>query len=214
MEAELPVPNETQTRESSEENTVRQRIVTEARRHFFAYGFRRVTMDDLARELGMSKKTLYVHFCSKSELLKAVLLDKARDVEMDLGRITSDLSSDFLASLHQLLAAMQVHMGEIQPPFVRDIQREAPEMFELVEQRRQDTIHRYFGKLVCDGRKSGIIRADIPTRLIVEIMLAAVQGIMNPQKMTELNLDPKTGFSAIITIIFEGVITETGRSKL
>jgi hypothetical protein len=162
----------------------------------------------------MSKKTLYVHFCSKSELLKAVLLDKARDVEMDLARITSDLSPDFLASLHQLLAAMQVHMGEIQPPFVRDIQREAPEMFELVEQRRQDTIHRYFGKLVCNGRKSGIIRADIPTRLIVEIMLAAVQGIMNPQKMTELNLDPKTGFSAIITIIFEGVITETGRSKL
>ncbi len=141
------------------------------------------------------------------------MLDKFRDVEADLSRITSDFSSGFLSVLHQLLAAIQKHMGEIQPPFVRDIQREAPEMFELVEHRRSDIIHRYFGKLVTEGRKSRVIRDDIPTRLIVEILFAAVQGIMNPKKMTELNLTPQAGFSAISTVIFEGIITETGRSK-
>jgi hypothetical protein len=97
---------------------------------------------------------------------------------------------------------------------VRDIQREAPEMFKLVEHRRSGLIHGYFGKLVAEGRKSGIIRDDIPTRLIVEILFAAVQGIMNPKKMTELDLTPQAGFSAISTVIFEGIITETGRSKL
>lgn len=208
------IPVEAQVKESSGENPVRQRIVAEARRHFFTYGFRRVTMDDLARELGMSKKTLYVHFESKAELLQAVLVDKTRSVEMDLMRITTDLSSDFVPALHQLLAAIQGHMGEIQPPFVRDIQREAPEMFKLIERRRRDLIHRYFGKLVEEGRKSGIIRDDISTKLIVEILFAAVQGIMNPEKLTELDLNPKEGFSAILTIIFEGVITETGRSNL
>jgi AcrR family transcriptional regulator len=214
MEVESSNPGEAQMKVSSSENSVRQRIVAEARRHFFTYGFRRVTMDDLARELGMSKKTLYVHFASKAELLQAVLLDKTRNVETDLKRITSDLSSDFLAALHKLLAVIQGHMGEIQPPFVRDIQREAPEMFKLIERRRRDLIHLYFGKLVEEGRKSGIIRDDIPTRLIVEILFAAVQGIMNPEKLTELDLNPKEGFSAIVTIIFEGVITETGRSNL
>jgi len=47
----------------------RRRILAGARRHFFANGFRRVTMDDLAAELGMSKKTLYAHFPSKQHLL-------------------------------------------------------------------------------------------------------------------------------------------------
>ena len=42
------------------------RIVAAARRYFLAHGFRGVTMDDLAAELGMSKKTLYAHFSSKA----------------------------------------------------------------------------------------------------------------------------------------------------
>src|SRR5690348_5593627 len=98
-----------------------QRIVTAARRHFLAHGFRSVTMDDLAEELGMSKKTLYASFPSKTALLEAVLLDKFRSVESDLNDITSDSSSDVLTALHRLLACMQRHTEEVQPPFVRDM---------------------------------------------------------------------------------------------
>ncbi len=49
------------------------RIVGVAERIFLRSGFSRVLMDDLARELGMSKKTLYAHFASKEALLRAVL---------------------------------------------------------------------------------------------------------------------------------------------
>ena len=66
------------------DNPAAQRIVTAARAHFFAHGFRSVTMDDLAEELGMSKKTLYASFPSKTALLQAVLMDKFRNVESDL----------------------------------------------------------------------------------------------------------------------------------
>jgi len=191
----------------------RQRIIIGARRHFLAHGFRRVTMDDLAEELGMSKKTLYAHFPSKTALLEAVLLDKFHDIETDLEVITSTSSSDSLGALHRLLACVQQHTEEIQPPFVRDIRREAPELFALVEKRRRDVIQRYFGKLFAEGRKAGIIRKDIPVKLIIEILLGAVQAIMNPPKIAELNLTPKTGFSAIIRVILDGVLTEKGKPK-
>lgn len=196
------------------ENSGRQRIVTTARRHFFTYGFRAITMDDLARELGMSKKTLYAHFPGKGALVEAVLLDKIRRVESDLQQITSDSSSDFLTTLHQLLARVQMHLEEIQPPFLRDLRREAPEMFALVETRRREMIHQYFGRLVGDGQVAGIIREDVQTKLIVEILLGATQAIMNPEKLMELGLTPKSGFSGIITVIFRGVFTETGRATL
>ncbi|MDR3603217.1 MAG: TetR/AcrR family transcriptional regulator [Syntrophaceae bacterium] len=196
------------------ENSGRQRIVATARRHFFAYGFRAVTMDDIARELGMSKKTLYAHFPSKAALVEAVLLDKIRRVETDLKRITSSSSSNFLTTLHQLLARVQMHLEEIQPPFLRDLRREAPEMFALVETRRREMIHQYFGRLVGAGQAEGIIREDVPTELIVEILLGATQAIMNPEKLTELGLTPREGFSAIITVIFRGVVTEMGRATL
>ena len=190
-----------------------ERIVATARQHFLSHGFRHVTMDDLARELGMSKKTLYASFPSKAALLEAVLVDKFRQVEEDLNGITSTCSSDVLASLRQLLACMQHHTDEIKPPFVRDMQRESPETFKMVEVRRRDVIQRHFGKLLGEGRKAGIIRKDIPTDLIMEILLSAVQAIMNPPKILELGLTPKSGYSAIVTVILEGVITDSVREK-
>lgn len=196
------------------ENSVSQRIVAAARRHFLVHGFRSVTMDDLAEEVGMSKKTLYAHFPSKPALVEAVLLDKFCSVEADLDRIMAECSSDVLTALQRLLACMQHHTGEIQPPFVRDIRREAPEIFKIVESRRRDVIQRYFGKLFSEGRRAGIIRKDIPTKLVIEILLGATEAIMNPQKMAELDLTPRTGYSAIISVILEGVVTEGTRSKL
>jgi AcrR family transcriptional regulator len=189
-----------------------QRIVSTARRHFFAHGFRSVTMDDLADELGMSKKTLYASFAAKTDLLRAVLLDKFDSIETDLERIASAASSDVLDSLHQLLACVQRHAEEIQPPFVRDIRREAPEMFQLVQSRRRDVIQRYFGNILEAGRRAGIFRKDIPTRLMIEILLGATEAIMNPPKMAELGLTPKSGFLTIITVVLEGVLTGKGRS--
>jgi AcrR family transcriptional regulator len=196
------------------ENTAAQRIVTAARRHFFAHGFRGVTMDDLAEELGMSKKTLYASFPSKLDLLRAVLLDKFRSVEVDLDRVISAASKDdVLATLHQLLACMQRHTEEIQPPFVRDIRREAPEIFQIVQTRRRELIQRYFGKLFEDGRRAGIIRKDVSTRLMIEMLVGVTEAIMNPTKMAELGLTPATGYVSITTVILEGLLTEKGRSK-
>jgi AcrR family transcriptional regulator len=194
------------------DDSAERRIVGAARRHFFAHGFRGVTMDDLARELGMSKKTLYASFPSKIDLLRAVLLDKFRSVESDLDRVTS-ASAEVRGTLHQLLATMQRHTEEIQPPFVRDIRREAPAMFQLVQSRRRELIRRYFEKLFEDGRRAGILRKDIPARLMIEMLLGVTEAIMNPPKMAELGLTPTTGYMTIMSVIFEGLLTEKGRSK-
>ena len=170
-------------------------------------------MDDLAKELGMSKKSVYACFPSKIALLKAVLIDKFDRVESDLQHITEDCS-DVPTALHRLLACMQRHTAEIQPPFVRDIGRESPALFALIQERRRKVIQRYFGKLFDKGRRAGMIRTDLPSKLIIEILLGATdEAIMNPAKITALKLTPKSGFSAIITIVLEGALTQTGRTR-
>jgi len=88
------------------------------------------------------------------------------------------------------------------------------QIFELVESRRKDLIHHYFGKLLVEGRRAGIIRKDVPTKIVIEVLFGAIQAIMNPGKLAELGIAPKTGFSAINEVVFKGVMTEKGRSKL
>src|SRR6267143_298425 len=91
----------------------RQRIVEAARAHFFSHGFRSVTMDDLADELGISKKTLYVHFPDKMALLEAVLADKFASVEARLKEVTRTYPHDFSTALHELLSNTQRELDEI-----------------------------------------------------------------------------------------------------
>lgn len=201
-----------QLNQPAAENAVRDRIVAAARQRFFAQGFRGVTMDDLAEELAMSKKTLYAHFAAKAQLVEGVLQTKFQDAEVALKRITADGSGDFFSTLRELLAYMQQQTEEIRPPFLRDLQRESPEMFTLIDRRRRDLVQRYFGKLLGDGRRAGIIRKDIPTKLVIEILLGAAQAII--KQLPELDMTPRVAYSSIITVILEGVITQDGRGRL
>jgi len=189
----------------------RQRIVDAARAHFFSHGFRSVTMDDLAEELGISKKTLYAHFPGKIELLEDVLADKFAGVEARLKEATRAHPHDFPATLHALLANTQRELDEIKPPFVRDMRQKAPHVFKVVERRRAALIERSFGRLFIEGQRAGMVRKDVPARLIIEIMLAMVQAIMNPPKMEELGMMPKEGFTGILKIVLEGALTTKGR---
>ena len=189
-----------------------QRIVEAARAHFFCHGFRSVTMDELAEELGISKKTLYAHFPGKMELLEAVLADKFAGVEAKLNEITRAHPHDFGAALHELLANMQRELDEIKPPFVRDMRQKAPHVFKVIERRRAALIERFFGKLFIEGQRAGMVRKDVPAKLTIEVLLAIVQAIMNPLKMEELGMTPKEGFAGILKIILEGALTRRGRT--
>ena len=168
-------------------------------------------MDDLADELGISKKTLYAYFPGKFDVLEAVLADKFASVDATLKEATSAHLRDFPATLRDLVSGTQRELDEIKPPFVRDMRQKAPHVFKVVERRRGALIQRYFGKLFVDGQRAGMVRKDVPAKLMIEILLVMVQGITNPPKMEELGMMPKEGFAGILKIVLEGALTTKGR---
>jgi AcrR family transcriptional regulator len=192
-------------------DAVRQRIVDAASMHFFSHGFRSVTMGDLTEEMGDSKKTLYAHFASKIALLEAVLVDKFAGLEAKLKEIARAHPHDFSTALHELLSNAQRELDEIKPPFVRDMRQKAPQVFKAVERRRAALIERFFGKLFVEGQRAGMVRNDVPAKLLIEILLAAVRETVNPAKVEELGLMPRTAFTSVVKVILEGVITKKGR---
>jgi AcrR family transcriptional regulator len=198
-------------RRSRKRDPNRQRIVEAARIHFFNHGFRSVTMDDLAEELGISKKTLYAHFPGKFDLLEAVLADKLAGVEATLKEVMRGHPHDFQTTLRELLAGTRRELDEIKPPFVRDMRQKAPEVFKVVERRRAALIQRYMGRFFVDGQRLGMVRKDVPAKLIIEILLAMVQSIMNPAKIEELGMMPKEGYAGILKVVLEGALTTKGR---
>lgn len=195
------------------QDAARQRVLAAARQRFLSQGFRSVTMDELADELGMSKKTLYQQFPSKAALLEAVVGDKLLELQADLTALAAVGHADFSTALHQLLACLHRHTEEIKPPFVRDVQREAPQLFEVIRARRREVIQRSFGTVFAEGRRQGLIRRDVAIPVLIEILLGAVDAVMNPAKVTELDLTPSSAFSAIVNVILNGVLAPDRRRK-
>jgi hypothetical protein len=88
-----------------------------------------------------------------------------------------------------------------------------PELLRWGEGRRREVIQRHFGQLLARGRRQGLIRKDVPVHLIIEVLLGAVQAILNPPKLAELGLTPKAALSAVLAVVLEGAISPKGRPQ-
>lgn len=189
---------------------VRDRIVETAERIFLRSGFNRVLMDDLARELGMSKKTLYSHFGSKEQLLRAVLVHRTGEIDRGLEAIVSAKES-FPAKLGRFAGFVQSKVAEVSPVFFEDIRRYAPECFRVVEEFRGRAIPRYFGRLLDEGIREGHVRPQVNRELLIRMLVLSIQGIIRPEAVEELRLRPGEALDRILAILFDGILTPRGR---
>src|SRR5262245_16339452 len=91
------------------------RILAAARQHLFAYGYSSFTMDDLARELGMSKKTLYVHFASKDAIVERIIDSFSSDVLAMADAIFADKELAFIEKLRRFTTSMVKRFAQLHP---------------------------------------------------------------------------------------------------
>jgi AcrR family transcriptional regulator len=206
MPAASPAP-------SSDAPDARERILRQARADFFAQGYSRFTMDDLATELGMSKKTLYRHFAGKDEIIGAVLRDFSHEVRTDAEAILQNEALSFPQKLHSFVDGMVRRLGALEPRTIRDLQRYAPELHARVEEMRRKNIPYIFGRLIEEGQAEGFVRADISPTFAVEFFLHAMQGMLQGSTLERLHEAPRDLLPHAIDLFFGGLLTSTGRKQ-
>lgn len=189
----------------------RQRILDKASDHFFMLGYSRVTMDELAGELGMSKKTLYKYFSSKHDLLEAIVRDFIQRVIGEQDRILNDASLDFEKRLSELMKLMVKVFSKINPLLMRDVQRAAPDVWEIIEQTRRHRINTVFGGLLREGQQKGYVRKDLHLPLVVTAMAATIRETLTPSAMSQFPISLVDAFETLRSVFMGGILTDQGR---
>lgn len=189
----------------------RRRILAAARSHFFAYGYSALTMDVLAAELGMSKKTLYVHFPTKDALVETLLGEFVGEIRTAADALFSDPDLSFTAKLHRFSETMVKRLARISPHVFRDLQRAAPSLYRHIEELRHHNIPVIFGRLLRQGQAAGMVRADIDPTFAVEFWRPAIQSLMHPDTLERLGLNPDQMFARAVNLFFGGLLTPAGR---
>ena len=192
---------------------IQNRILKVAGSQFFSLGFTKVTMDEIAHELGMSKRTLYQYFPGKKALLRKALLSRTERISEGLGKINQRNETPFGKRLEQALTLVSTEIPHFSPIFLRDIQRHAPEIWQELDQRRQEHIHTRFGQLIHEGVKEGFLRKDISAEMLVLLFSTLIRNVMNPETLSRLPLSAPQAFSVISGVLFEGILTDKGRSQ-
>jgi len=193
---------------------VKMRIIQAADELFFTYGYGRVTVDEIAAKLGMSKKTLYKHFRGKEGLLTAVIEQFAKEISDGIDHVFSNPDLDFLAKLTQMLAFMGEHMPKIESRHMLAIRLEAPEVWTRIMVLREQTIQHKFSLLLHEGVQAGVIRADVNLELVQFMILSNLQTLMHPERLSMLPLTAVQVLDATINIIFAGILTKEGRLSI
>jgi len=194
----------------SEDDLVRLRVLRVAREQFFTYGYSALTMDALARELGMSKKTIYRTYRSKDALVSAVLEDFGAEVRAMAKAVFADTTESFTVRFHRFIESMVRRFSMLRPHVLRDLERSAPRIMQKIEELRGRNIPEIFGRAFLLGQQEGLVRTDIDPRFAAEFWRGVVSVMMSPSVCERLEVTPDQAFDRAIRLFFSGLFTDSG----
>jgi AcrR family transcriptional regulator len=192
---------------------LRQRIADCAREKFLDRGFARTSIDDLARELSISKKTFYTAFVSKEALVEHVMVSIMNDVNGCVEEILR-ARKDFIAKLSELMEFLGTMSLRVTRAFGQDLQRLMPAQWRKVEDFRHQRIMAVFGALIDQGIREGHIRRDINRKVFLMAYRGAVQHVIQPGLLAQESFSSQEALAEIVRIFFAGVLTARGRNAL
>ena len=157
---------------------INQRIDEAAWTLFTQRGYTQVTMDDIAAELGMSKKTLYAAIPSKEALLHRLVQARLEEAETYTAQIVDNPDLSAYEKLRSLPAYGLSQMAMIQPVLLADVRRHAPDTWAAIETTRDRLINERVGVVIHEGMARGELRDDLNPEVVQSVLYHSLRGVI------------------------------------
>ena len=187
----------------------RQEIIEKVRPLYNEFGIRSVTMDDVVKELGISKKTLYNHFRDKNQLVENIIKTK----------IAEDRNVFQKASLESINAIEELFMHSkyvietfkaVNPTVFHDLQKNYPSAWQLTVNHKWDFVYNQFLKNIDRGVKEGIYRVDIHKEIYSRMFVSQIETIVEGDVFPWPEFKYETVFLENFRLHIRGIANEKG----
>ncbi len=136
-------------------------------------------MDDIARHLGMSKKTIYHFFNDKNDLVIALVEKKLKEDECQITDIIN-MSSNVIEEMINMMKCSEEIFGKINPIVIHDMQKYHPEAWGMFQQFKADVLVKTLEELLIKGISQGFIRDDLDVKILANMRVNQVEMGFNP----------------------------------
>jgi AcrR family transcriptional regulator len=187
----------------------RDKIIEYCSVKFLKDGFYYVTVDQIASELRMSKKTIYKYFSTKDELVEAVAIKMMEDVSTRIEEIITSENDSLTKALmlFEVMAGVVVRFSE---NWLKDLQIHTPKLWKKIDEFRTKRAFTALGSIIKQGQSEGII-IDKPAELIIHIFVNTVRSVVHPDFLYHQKFNYKEAFIHSFEILFNGILTPKGR---
>ena len=163
---------------STENNPELIKILNYASEKFMREGFYKSSMDSLAAELQISKKTIYKYFSSKDELVEAIAFAFMKETGDKIISVTQ-IEDDSLSKAIRLFQILGVATTKLGDKWVKDIRIHMPELWKKIDEFRTKKAYSVLGNIIQQGQTEGMI-IDKPVELIIHLFVSSLRSIVNP----------------------------------
>jgi TetR/AcrR family transcriptional regulator, cholesterol catabolism regulator len=164
----------------AEMDETKNKIVIAANDLFMKYGIRSVTMDDIARHLGMSKKTIYQSFTEKDELVKAVNELHQNLWEMESCKV-KETTSNAIEELLQFSILFRKAMKTMNPSVMNDMFKYHRETWEDWNRYKQDVLRQRVTDTIVRGKAEGFFRREMNEEILAIMRIEQIDLGFNDQ---------------------------------
>jgi AcrR family transcriptional regulator len=185
------------------------KIIEHTEEKFFRDGFYKTTMDEIATELRMSKKTIYKFFPSKDDLIMAIAKHFMNRMK---SKIVPALSSDknAIEKLAELINILAKGSEKISTKRMEEIKRHYPGLWIEIDRFRTEMMFGNITKVIDQGKKEGLF-IDYPTNIVMYVLVASVRNIVNPDFILNNNFSIIEAARYAFRIIIGGIVTDKGK---
>lgn len=186
----------------------KEKILLFARDRFFKEGFYKTSMDELARELKMSKKTIYKYFPSKEKLVEEVVDELLKEYSGKLlGVLEEDI--DAISKIQKLLGILSSLFLKISDKWLQDMQYHTPHLWAKIDAFRTRIMYKNIGKIFQQGKEEGLFQ-DRPVELLLVIFVSSMRAIVSPDFLLNNKFSFSQAVEQAFQILFNGILTNKG----
>ena len=164
---------------------VKQQIIRTAGNMFFHLGIRSVSIDDICHELGISKKTFYVYFASKDELVAQLLRSNIAYISGKMEELLQ--MNDFRKLVSRFMKHQEAEKNDVRrvPQLVYDLKKYYPRQFAEFQEECFKTQKEYIMAYLEQGQQEGLVRANLNIELTAVLFAKIHSDAINDFEVIE-----------------------------
>lgn len=167
--------------------STKTKILQGAEELIFKYGIKNITMDDIARHLSMSKKTIYKFYKEKDEIVHSLFQLSIENDKIRFKKINEG-SQNVIAEVFEMMKEMREMFTKINPIVFFELSKYYPETWKEFQNFKNGFISDMVENNLLQGQKDGYIRKDINVKLLAKLRVETIEMALNGTIFSQFNM--------------------------